>query len=208
MTYYVKSFDSDLTTKTLVGKRRAVCQTLQEVLRTKRLKPNTRSFGQKKRLSTTILHRNYLETYRPQGIVFTTASKPAYVLPFDLMLAAESDKILVHYYQMRDNLHLFYNHPLIPGYKKFVFKDIQSLVRRFRSPQAAWKAVNDFRAAHGQKRLPKAKSRLCSYNEAVFLKTVPIKPVAIFGSVVAAKSLARRFSVPYFRSAREFYKKT
>ena len=112
VTYYVKSLDSDNTTKTLQGDKKIICQSLFDILNTKTIQANTLSFGQKKRLSTTILHDNYLKTYRPQGIIFKTDGAPDYVLPFDLILLSETDNIVVHYYQMKDNLHQFYNHTL------------------------------------------------------------------------------------------------
>ena len=208
MPYYVKSFDSDYTTKTLVGEEKVVCQTLEEVLKDKMLKPNTRSFKQEKRLSTTILHQQYTKTYRPQGIIFTTEEKPEYVLPFDLILVTQSEKILVHYYRMRDNLHEFYNHALIPGYEQFIFEDLDSLIKKFHSPEDAWKAVNDFRVANGQKRLPRPKFRLCSYNEAVFMKDIKIHPVAVFGYTKQAKVIADKFGLPHFKSAGDFWNKT
>ena len=152
-TYYVKSLDSDNTTKTLEGDKKVVCQNLSDILSSNIIKTNTRSFGQKMRLSTTILHDNYLKTYRPQGVIFKTDNIPDYVLPFDLILLSETDNIVVHYYQMKDNLHQFYNHKLIVGYKQFVFKNIGELVSKFKTPVSAWREVNTFRLKNGQKNL-------------------------------------------------------
>jgi hypothetical protein len=207
MTYYVKSLDSDHATKTLVGSKKVVAQTLATIVATRTLKPNTVSFKQKKRLSTTVLHDNYTKTYRPQGIIFTTTQKPAYILPFDLALVAASDDIQVHYHRMRNRLHIFYNHPLIPGYEHFIFNNFKTLIKKFSSPNAAWKAVNLFRVAHGQHGLPASKFRLCSYNEAVFLKPVRIVPVAMFGYTRSSRVLAQKLGLTCYRSAAEFYRK-
>lgn len=207
MTHYVKSLDSDHATKTLVGNKKVVAQTLATIVATRTLKPNTVSFKQKKRLSTTVLHDNYTKTYRPQGIIFTTTQKPAYILPFDLALVAASDDIRVHYHRMRDNLHVFYNHALIPGYERFIFKNFSALMRKFDSPNSAWKAVNQFRVARGQHKLPASKFRLCSYNEAVFLKPVRIVPVAMFGYTRASRALAQKLGLICYRTAAEFYKR-
>ena len=116
-TYFVKSFEEDFSTKTLVGKKKKAFQTLDNILSTNIIKPNTVSFGQKRRLSTTILHKNYNKTYRPQGIIFQTDANPDYVLPFDLVLLSDANKIVVHYYRIKNNLHVYYNHKLIAGFE-------------------------------------------------------------------------------------------
>ena len=114
-TYFVKSFEEDHSTKTLVGKKKKTFQTLGNILSTLKIKPNTKSFGQKLRLSTTILHERYRKTYRPQGVIFQTEAKPDYVLPFDLVLLSNAEKIVVYYYRIKNNLHVYYNHKLIGG---------------------------------------------------------------------------------------------
>jgi len=206
-TYFVKSFEEDFSTKTLVGKKKKTFQTVGDILATDTIKPNTKSFGQKRRLSTTILHANYTETYRPQGIIFQTAAKPDYILPFDLVLLSDAKEIVVHYYRIKDNLHVYYNHKLIDGYEKFIFKNIDLMLRKFDSPKSAWKAVNSFRKKHGHDLLPKSKYRLVQYNEAVFLKPIKIKPVALFGYRKKARVLANKYGLKHFKSAKDFYRK-
>ena len=206
-TFLVKSFEEDFSTKTLIGKKKVTCQTLDDIMIKKAIRPNTKSFGQKKRLSTTILHENYTKTYRPQGIIFETKAKPDYVLPFDLVLLSDAQKMVVHYYRIKDNLHFYYNHNLIEGYESFVFKDMEHLIKTFSSPAIAWKAVNSFRVEHGHAPLEKSKHKLVEYNEAVFYKTIKIKPVALFGYAAHTRVLAKKYNLPYFRSAKEFCKK-
>jgi len=46
---------------------------------------------------------------------------------------------------------------------------------------------------------------LVEYNEAVFLKQVKIKPIALFGYRKQTKMLARKFGLKYFRSAKTFF---
>ncbi len=207
-TYFVKSFEEDFTTKMLMGKKKRSFQTLDDILATKTIKPNTKSFGQKKRLSTTILHKNYTETYRPQGIIFQTSSSPKYILPFDLVLLSDAKEIVVHYYRIKDNLHVYYNHKLIKGFEEFIFKDISLMLKRFNSPQSAWKAVNAFRKKNGYELLPRSKHRLVEYNEAVFLNPVKIKPIALFGYRKKARTLANKYGLRYFKSAKDFYERT
>jgi len=207
-TYLVKSFEEDHSTKTLSNKKKVTFQTLENILSTKTIRPNTKSFGQKMRLSTTILNENYTKTYRPQGIIFQTKTKPNYILPFDLVLLSNAQKIIVHYYRIKNNLHVYYNHKLIDGYKKFIFKSIDLMVKKYKSPRIVWHELNDFRSKHGYPRLPKSKYRLAEYNEAVFLKPVKIVPVALFGYRAKTKELAHKYNLKHFKSAKEFYERT
>ncbi len=204
-TYLVKSFEEDFSTKTLVGKEKRTFQTLDNIILTHTIKPNTKSFGQKRRLSTTVLHKSYTKTYRPQGIIFETKIKPDYILPFDLVLLSDAEKIVVHYYRIKNDLHVYYRHKLMDGYKRFIFKNIGSMLKKFDSPKSAWKAVNDFRKKHGHAVLAKSKYRLVEYNEAVFLRSIKIKPVALFGYRKQARELANKYGLKYFKSAKDFY---
>jgi hypothetical protein len=207
-TYFVKSFEEDYSTKTLIGKEKKTFQTLENIISTKTIRPNTKSFGQERRLSTTILNKNYTKTYRPQGIIFQTKMKPSYILPFDLVLLSDAEKIVVHYYRIKNNLHVYYKHKLIDGYENFIFKNIDLMIKKYESPKVAWKELNAFRVEHGYPSLPKSKYRLAEYNEAVFLKPVKIIPIALFGYRKRARKLAKKYGLDYFRSAKEFFKDT
>jgi hypothetical protein len=205
--YFVKSLEEDFHTKTLKDKRKVNFQSVQNMIRTKVIHPNTKSFGRESRLSTTILNPNYLKTYRPQGIIFKTRIAPSYILPFDLVVLSDAKKIVVHYYRIKDNLHFYYNHELIPGFERFVFRDFAKLITRFPTHQSVWKEVNAFRSKAGYKRMPLTKWRLIEYNEAVFERPIQITPVAIFGYGKNARAVARQFALPHFRTAKDFYKK-
>ena len=205
--FYVKSFEEDFVLKTIKNNKKVNFQSIKDILKTKTIKPNTKSFGRKMRLSTTIIHKNYLKTYRPQGIIFQTNQKPDYVMPFDLVLLSASNKIIVHYYRIKNNLHVFYNRTLIPGFEDFVFKDFKSLIKKFNSHKKVWKSVNKFRVKNGYKNLPEQKYRLVTYNEAVFNKQVKIKPIAIFGYRKNSRELAKFSGLPHYISVKEFYKK-
>jgi hypothetical protein len=204
-TFYVKSFEEDFVTKRVVGDRKVAYQTLEDIVRTKRLKPNTKSFRQPARLSTTILHANYLKTYRPQGLIFETEERPDYVLPFDLVLLSQAKKIIAHHHRIKDALHLHYRPPLVGGFEKFAFRDFAAMIRRFPSPSKAWTVVNAFRRRHGLPALPQRKFRLAEYNEAVFNRAIKVRPVAVFGYRPAARQLARKLGLPHARTAREFF---
>jgi len=205
--FFVKSFEEDFHTKTIRNNRKVNFQSLGDVVKTRILKPNTKSFNQKQRLSTTILHKNYLKTYRPQGIIFTTKSKPDHVMPFDLVLLSDAQKIVVHYFRIKNSIHIYYNHNLIQGFEKFIFKNFDTLTKRFPTVASVWKELNQFRHEHGHKRLSLQKYRLVEYNEAVFYRPIKVHPVAIFGYRKSARIIAKKHGLPHFRSAREFYEK-
>jgi len=206
--YYVKSFEEDFHTKTIRNNKKIDFQSLVNVVKNGILKPNTKSFGQRRRLSTTILHKNYLKTYRPQGLIFTTSVKPDHVLPFDLVLLSDAKKIVVHYFRIKENIHIYYNHDLIPGFEKFIFKSFKALTRKFPTVEEAWQGVNKFRVKHNHKKLSRQKYRLAQYNEAVFLRQIKVCPIAIFGYRKEVRTMAKKLNLPYFRSAKEFYGKT
>ena len=104
--YYVKSLEEDFATKTLKGKNKVTYQTMQNIIKTRTIKPNTKSFGRQRRLACSILNKNYTKTYRPHGIIFQTSNKPDYVSPFDLVLLSATNNIIVHYYRIKNNLHV------------------------------------------------------------------------------------------------------
>ena len=156
-------------------------------------------------MSTTILSPHYLKTYRPHGIIFTTSQKPDYIIPFDLVLLSETDNIVVHYCRIKDNLHMYYNHSLLAGFERFIFKDFESMIRRYSAPKDVWKAVNAFRRKHGYKELSRAKYRLVEYNEAVFHTPVKIEPVALYGYLPRTRELGKELGLPVFRTAKEFF---
>jgi len=203
--YYVKSLEEDFVSKTIRGKKKVDFQSIENMIKTKTIKLNTKSFEKARRLSCTVLHKNYLKTYRAHGIIFQTKNKPNHIYPFDMVLLSNVEKIIVQYYRIKENLHQYYGHSLISGYQKFVFKDFSKMIKRFSSPKVAWKEVNKFRVNAGHKSLSKQKYRLVEYNEVVFQKQVRIKPIAIFGYKKEAREIAKKFNLPHFISTKKFY---
>jgi hypothetical protein len=49
---------------------------------------------------------------------------------------------------------------------------------------------------------------LAEYNEAVFLKPIKIKPIALFGYRKEVRALAKKYGLKYFKSAKDFYGRT
>lgn len=207
ITYFAKSFEEDFILKRLKGKKKIDFQSIHDIINTRTIKPNTKSFGRDDRLACSILHKNYLKTYRSRGVIFKAKSKPDFVYPFDLILLSNAKKIIVQYYRIKDNLHMYYNHKLLKGYEKFVFRDINKLLRKFSSPKIAWKEVNKFRVNHGHKQLSRQKYKLVEFNEAIFHKSIKIDPVAIFGYSSLSRKIAKQYGLPHFRSVKEFWEK-
>ena len=99
-------------------------------------------------------------------------------------------------------------HHALHEIEKFIFKNFNSLMKKFPSIDSVWKELNNFRSKHGHKRLSMQKHRLVEYNEAVFYKSIKIHPVAIFGYRKEARMIAKKCNLPHFRSAGEFYEKS
>jgi hypothetical protein len=203
--YLAKSFEEDFILKTLNGKKKEHSQTIQNILDTRTIQPNTHSFGQEKRLACTFLHDNYLKTYRAQGLIFQTQQKPDFIYPFDIVLLSEAEKIVVQYYRIQHQLHLHYNHELIPGFERFIFDDIPALLKKYPTQETLMDDINRFRTEHGHGIVPKQKRKLIEYNEVIFHDPVEITPVAIFGYRSAARNIAREYGLPHFTSAKKFY---
>ncbi len=203
--FFVKSLEKDFATKTVNGLKKVTAQTIKDIVETKTIIPNTKSFGYKKRLACSLLSDAYTKTYRSRGIIFTTDEKPDYIAPFDIVLLAQTDKIIVQYYRIEDNLHLYYSHKLIPDYKRFIFDDAETMIKSIKNPKFAWTEVNKFRMNSGFKRLSEQKYRLVQYNEAIFHKKIKIKPIAMFGYTKEVRKIAKGFGLPCFPSAKKFY---
>jgi hypothetical protein len=169
------------------------------------IKPNTVSFNEPVRLSTTILWKNYVETYRPEWIIFETVQEPKHIFPFDLIVLTDNDTFEVHYYKMEGNLWFFYQRNLISWYEKFKCSSYDEIIAKYPTIDDAIDTVNTFRTEHGFKPLPDDKKRLIQYNEAVFQEPVKITPVAIFWTNERSKQVAKTFHLPHFNSAKEFY---
>ena len=133
---------------------------------------------------------------------------PDYIFPFDLVLLSATDQIIVHYYRIKNTLHVYYNHTLIPGFEKFIFKNFDSMTKKYPSPKKVWKAVNEFRKKNGHNELKPQKYRLVEYNEAVYHRTIKIKPIAIFGYRKETKVIAEKVGLPHYVSAKAFFKKS
>lgn len=204
-TFYVKSFEDDYSTKTLVGDQKEVIQTAADIVQGRVILPNTISFGKERRLCTTILCPNYTITYRPQGIIFQTDEQPDYILPFDMSLVSQAQEMVVEYYKIKDNIHLYYNHPLIPDCERFFFQNLEDMIAAIPSPQDAWRLVNEFRVSHCFQPLRPEEFRLVQYNEAVFSNPVTIQPSALFGEDNLGRQLSSELGLPLYASAADFY---
>ena len=206
--FFVKSFEEDFWLKTLKGKKKARFQSLQNIMETGEIRPNTKSFGKQSRLACSIINQNYLGTYRSQGIIFQTKAEPDLVYPFDLVLLTDAKKIIVQYYRIKNKLGDYYANKLIKGSEKFVFKSLEEMLKAYPSAKALWTAVNNFRQKAGYQPLPEAKKRLVGYCEAIFHRPIKIKPVAIYGYTKLSRQIAKKYGLPHVLSAKKFYQQT
>jgi len=197
--------EEDFVLKMLVGEQKIKNQTIENILEMLTINPNTVSFNEPVRLSTTILWKNYMETYRPEWIIFETEQEPKHIFPFDLIVLTDNDTFEVHYYKMEGNLWFFYQRNLIPWYEKFRCSSYEELIQKYPTLDDVLQAVNTFRIQNGFKAVPEDKTRLIQYNEAVFQEPVKIKPIAIFWTNEKSKQIAEMFKLPHFNSAKEFY---
>ena len=204
-TYYVKSTETDFVLKTVVDGQKEPGQSASQIIEMGVIEPNTISFGREKRLSCSRLHQRYLETYRPNGIIFTTKDLPEYVLPGDLIVLAESDEIHDHYYKIKDNLEFHYNHNLINGFERFMFPTFEQMIDTLHNPSDAFRIINTFRAEHGWIALNEEQRRLLTYNECVFTKPVHVKVVGLYGTSEEAYRLAQKHNLPLYKTAEEFF---
>ena len=197
--------EEDFVLKMLVGEQKIGNQTIENILETLTINPNTVSFNEPVRLSTTILWKNYVETYRPEWIIFETEQEPKHIFPFDLIVLTDNDTFEVHYYKMEGNLWFFYQRNLIPGYERFKCSSYDEIIEKYPTLDDVVNAVNIFRTENGFQPLPDDKKRLIQYNEAVFQEPVKITPVAIFWTNERSKQVAKISGLPHFDSAKEFY---
>ncbi len=208
--FYVKSLEEDLATQRLVNGVKQPFQSVENMVRSSIILPNTVSFGQADRLACTVLTEEYMQTYRPQGIIFQTDENPDYMAPFDLMVLANvpGEKILSDYYSIVDELKEHYGRALMPGYHDFLFKTIEEMLAVIPDPEAAWSMVNDLRERYGLSPIPESEKNLVAYNEAIFHREVPVTPIALFGKEELVPRLSERaelLGLKVYGSAREFY---
>ena len=90
-------------------------------------------------------------------VIFQTKYKPDHILPFDLVLLSTAKKIVVHYFRIKNSIHIYYNHDLLPGFNKFIFKTFDELIKKFPNTERAWNEVNKFRKKSGYNELTKQK---------------------------------------------------
>jgi len=203
---YVKSFEEDFSLKTFIDWTKYVSQTLEEILSINKIIPNTISFWQNCRLSTTLLWKNHTLTYRPQGIVFTTDAENDYIYPFDLIVLTANDEFEVEYYRDPD-LHNHYNRNLISWYEKFQCQNYDQMIQKFWNNNIILEEVNKFRVQNWFKEIPEEKKKLIQYNEAVFHEPIWIKIIWIFWNNINdyTKQIISHFWIKIYKDAKECF---
>lgn len=196
MTIYFKSFvrrNGDQLETTILDPAQGThhtCQTLDEILANRTLKPNTKHHILNDRISVSVPTPAFPATYRPEGLLFSTEDKPNYCVPFDLM-ALTSGKTFTH----QD-----YGSDFLPGHEQFIFPDYDSLVRNFPTATKALKELNMLREAHGLSSMNQTKA----YNEFCFEKDIVIKPRALVGTSDEIKKLSENHELQRYSSIGEY----
>lgn len=203
---YVKSFEEDFALKTLIDGIKHTSQNLEDILSSKIIIPNTISFWQKYRLSTTLLWEKHTITYRPQGLVFTTKEKSDYIYPFDLIVLTANNTFEVEYYK-DPLLHNHYSRNLIPWYEYFKCKDYSDMIEKFWDINHLLEEVNTFRQNNWFAEIPWEKIKLIQYNEAVFHEPISIEIVGVFGKHINQniKSKINELWIKIYNTAEECF---
>ena len=179
-----------LMSDTVSGSRKN-CQTLEQVLASKELLPNTTHSQLEKRLCVSALIPGYMGTYRPEGLIFQTNHSPEYVVPFDMMALTSG----------RTFSSVDYDAQFLDGSEHFKYSTIDEMLKQFPSAEMAVKGLNAFRKERG---LKPVNEKTMNYNECCFTSPVHILPVAIIGRGSEYQDIAERHNIPLYESMEEF----
>ena len=173
-----KSGVLETSTADLATGVRSSCQTLPDIISTRKIEVHTAHIHLPKRLCVSHPIEGFSEGYHPEGLVFKTMRQPTYCVPFDLLALTTSDT-----FTSED-----YNAEFLPDYHKFVFPTLEAMNLRYTSSEQAIKDLNQFRESHGFKPIEGKSMR---YNEVCFEgDAVSILPVALIGSSQEIRTLA------------------
>ena len=174
-------------------KTRIACQTLKEILESQSIVPNTAHSTFPRRLCVSRLDEDYNRVYRPQGMVFETSEKPAVYIPFDLMALTNGKNL--------DSTD-YYSKTLL-GYERFLFRNYEEMIRKFKDPKQAIVELNEFRKEHSLPEIPSSKLR---YNEICFIGNEPVKvsPLALIGEGKEVANLAEKYNVKLYANINSY----
>lgn len=190
---YFKSMaciDSTLGTKTYdhISLERVPCQTIDEILKSNTLLPNTKHSKLNDRLCASLLDKNYSGSYRPEGILFQTSQEPDYCSPVDIMALTTGDS-----FTSSD-----YGSEFIEKSEKLVFKSVNKMLKY--DPLTALDDLNELRKQVGLKSIEKP----FGYNECCFEDSVDIKPVGLVGSSSSIIENSRKYDLPVYSSTESY----
>lgn len=193
---YFKSFGrnigSVLSTFILNPSDRAIStfQSLEEVLKQRVIGTNTRHHILRDRLSVSMPTEDFPGVYRPLGIVFATDQNPDFCVPFDLMALTDGRTLTAE----------DYGSDFLPGYKNFVFPNVELMTAAFPNAKVALEALNKFRATHGLEEVHKDKN----YNEICFERAIPVTPLALIGRSLEVRRLGHNYKIRTFDSMDQY----
>lgn len=170
---------------------RRTCQTLQEILETGTIKPNTTHSQLRKRLCVSLIHDGYKGVYRSEGLVFATEEKPGYAVPFDLMTLTSGKS-----FTSAD-----YSHRFLDGSEVFRYESIDKMLRDYPYSEKAVRDLNKFRQQNG---LDPVDDMALNYNECCFEEDVQIRPIALIGKSRAYHELSRKYDLPLYGAFEDY----
>lgn len=194
ITYFksLASINGALATQTFVPEEgnRIICQTIEDVLRTSQIVPNTYHSKLKPRLCVSLPTINYTGSYRPEGILFSTQKKPDYCSPLDLMALTTGDSLTSS----------DYGGAFIPNAEEFIFDSIEAMLELYSEPSVALAKLNSLRQDVGLLAI----SSISWYNECCFEDPLNISPIALVGKSDAILKTAEDFDLPVYASVESY----
>ena len=199
---YFKSFVvSDESAHTLTYNPRSgktdVCQSIKNILRERKIKPNTRHNALPLRLCTSAIkhHRSYsTAAYRPEGLLFETDTAPSFCAPCDIMTLTTLHNLDAAQYAKN------YGATLIDGYERFIFDSIEHMFAIYPQSEKAIEEVNAFRQKKGLDPIT-----AFAHNEVCFTEDLNIRPRALIGRSKQILAIAHEYpDVPRYDTLDEY----
>ena len=169
---------------------RRTSQLLTDILRDKKLIPNTNHPTNWTRLSTSRISYEYPGTYRKNGILFLTRSLPDFCIPFDLMALTR-----VEDFESSDHEAEF-----LPGYDRFIFDTYREMKIAYPTSKNAVAALNRLRTSYDLKEVNPEEMQ---YNECCFKDKIQVTPVALIGDSSIGE-IARAHNLVYAKMVDDY----
>ncbi|MCB9358441.1 hypothetical protein H6503_00770 [Candidatus Woesearchaeota archaeon] len=196
-TIYAKSLQIDgdsivIKKSGIMPERGEISQTLDQIVKTEQIIPNCTCFGSRQRLCVSLIAYDALDTYRKNGLIFSSRQTPDYFSPVDLIMLTKQG----HRKEYE------FNH-FIEGYEDFLSKNWKDFIKRMRTYDGREEIINEvnqFREDRGYDRFLNEHKYL--HNEVGFYlrdsQDVQARPLCTFGPSDTLKIRSERLGLPHF----------